>query len=327
MIADQDPEEPYQPPAMDFFATLPLELVERILCSPLANATTGDESPSPDSSRPHHDYVLPSLRSSGRYLAPSDLSAFSATCRRHRQAVQESRRLWRDLFARCHPRLFRSLGGRSEDWRREFQDRRRCEASCRRRVAGMSALYFHKPDLSDSDFAPLAELEGEFGAECVMDSLRHLLYAEEDLTLQYYGRKAFRHLRFSGLCDRMRRCLQEPEEVAQYKQGMVVIAECFQPDAFVDPDVLVNFLGEVERDVKERLRLQHPQNPALKEEEDRHWTRRSQLEVLDCLNSALYGDRGFRGNTSQYYDPRNLLVDQVRIKLKHVLYTFVALLQ
>ncbi len=274
---------------MDPFSSLPLELVERILCSSVetsgASNFVQDQDPSSSltPSRPHSSYFEASVAGFSRFLSPRDLASFAATSRRNRKIVSGSQALWRGVYSRRFPHLLARTDDAPQCWRSAVEKRILCQHACLQHLSSLSALHFHKPDLSDQDLAPLARLADEFGLRQVLDSLRHLLYLQDDLTRRYYGKKAFRHLQFADLASRMKRCLaaataKEEEEI--YEEGMIILAECFQPDRHVKPSVLGDFVDEVEREIRRQLCVTRPQSPALKQP-----VRKDQRNVIKALIS------------------------------------------
>jgi regulator of sirC expression with transglutaminase-like and TPR domain len=75
-------------------------------------------------------------------------------------------------------------------------------------------------------------------------------------------------------------------------QACLMIAQDAYPDLVVE-----HYLGEVER-MAARLRARLPRNPGAEER-------------LEALNEYLFADLGYRGNTDEYYDPRNSYLNEV----------------
>ncbi len=313
---------------MDYFSLLPIELIERILCSSIAGFEKDEEEDDADqgdvradvlmlesvqeSCKPFSDYVVPNSVLD-EHLTPRDLFSFALTCKRHCHLVHSSGLVWKGAFSRQYPVLAQDFADRQleMDWMKLMKDRRRLESAAKTKVEAMSDLFYHKPDLSDGDYADLATLEEAFSHDWLLDALRHILNKEDNLTTAYYGNKALKQLQFAGVIRRMEELLRSEKPDTQiYEEGMIMLAECFQPEKYISKSVVREFVNEVEQEVRKQLALQLPQHPSLKPDMPIR-TKKEQLQALDCLNGVLYGDMGVRGNSQNYYDLRNVFVDEV----------------
>jgi len=88
------------------------------------------------------------------------------------------------------------------------------------------------------------------------------------------------------------RAVQQPETAIDLERAAFYIAVEEYPD--LDVDAYLNALDTMALEVQERLPVEsYP------------------LRILRSLNQYLYGDLGFRGNTDNYYDPRNSFLNDV----------------
>jgi regulator of sirC expression with transglutaminase-like and TPR domain len=86
--------------------------------------------------------------------------------------------------------------------------------------------------------------------------------------------------------------IQQPEEAIALAQAALYLAQEEYPD--LDSDRYLNQLDRMATEVADRLP-----------------TERYPLRVIQTINQYLYQDLGFRGNTDDYYDPRNSYLNQV----------------
>jgi regulator of sirC expression with transglutaminase-like and TPR domain len=90
--------------------------------------------------------------------------------------------------------------------------------------------------------------------------------------------------------DRFSRLVSGPDDAVDLAEASLLIARREYPD--LDVPRYVEELDRMGRDARERLR------------------RRPDEGVL-ALNGYLFGEEGFRGNTEDYYDPRNSFLNEV----------------
>lgn len=86
--------------------------------------------------------------------------------------------------------------------------------------------------------------------------------------------------------------IQQPDEQICVERAALYLAQEEYP--LLDVEEYLNALDTMATEVQERL----PQEPY-------------PLKILQALNQYLYEDLGFRGNTTEYYDPRNSFLNDV----------------
>jgi regulator of sirC expression with transglutaminase-like and TPR domain len=86
--------------------------------------------------------------------------------------------------------------------------------------------------------------------------------------------------------------LQQPDEAVDITKCALFIAQEEYPN--LEVDAYLNALDTMADEVRERLPIE-----------------RYPLRILKVINQYLYNDLGFRGNTEDYYDPRNSFLNDV----------------
>ncbi len=91
---------------------------------------------------------------------------------------------------------------------------------------------------------------------------------------------------------RFARVVNQTESAINLGEAALLIAEDAHPG--LDIEAYLRKLDEIAEPVRERVREESPL-----------------LEVVQILNGHLFGEVGFRGNTEDYYDPRNSYLSEV----------------
>ena len=86
--------------------------------------------------------------------------------------------------------------------------------------------------------------------------------------------------------------IHQPDEQIDLAKAALYIAQEEYPD--LDVDAYMNALDVMAAEVEERLPVE-----------------RYPLRIIQSLNKYLYDDLGYKGNTSDYYDPRNSYLNEV----------------
>lgn len=86
--------------------------------------------------------------------------------------------------------------------------------------------------------------------------------------------------------------ISQPDEQLNLAKAALYIAQEEYPN--LDPAEYLNALDTMAAEVQERLPAQ-----------------RYPLRIIQSINQYLYDDLGFRGNTDNYYDPRNSFLNEV----------------
>jgi regulator of sirC expression with transglutaminase-like and TPR domain len=86
--------------------------------------------------------------------------------------------------------------------------------------------------------------------------------------------------------------VNQPDEQIHLERAALYLAQEEYPD--LDVDAYLNALDTMAMEVEERLPSEN-----------------YPLKILQTINQYLYKDLGYRGNTDDYYDPRNSFLNQV----------------
>jgi len=86
--------------------------------------------------------------------------------------------------------------------------------------------------------------------------------------------------------------IHQPDEQIDLAKAALYIAQEEYPD--LDVDAYMNALDVMAAEVEERLPVE-----------------RYPLRIIQSLNKYLYDDLGYKGNTNDYYDPRNSYLNEV----------------
>ncbi|HEY9904402.1 MAG TPA: SirB1 family protein [Candidatus Sericytochromatia bacterium] len=86
--------------------------------------------------------------------------------------------------------------------------------------------------------------------------------------------------------------IHQPDEPIDLAKAALYIAQEEYPD--LDVDAYMNALDVMAAEVEERLPVE-----------------RYPLRIIQSLNKYLYDDLGYKGNTNDYYDPRNSYLNEV----------------
>ncbi len=255
--------------------------------------------------------------SSSSILSTADVVRLAKCDKRLRNCLNDSTSVWRARFQADHPELFREIAEESAfvDWKRKLEERANCVKAIKNILRGFSESFWHCEDLSDSDIEPrVAGPCEEFGHHVVIDSLRELRarWTETgELTFNYYNEKVLKYLLQRGLSSQLSRLLDEGSDGHLVEERcLAAVAQWLQWDKRVVYAAGVrSWLDEAASDAKKRL-IDTESLPAHRLAAQ-DWNQTECCAVIDAVRHVLFTSRDLKGNSDNYYDVKNSMIDVV----------------
>ncbi|XP_074644009.1 F-box only protein 21-like [Tubulanus polymorphus] len=259
-------------------------------------------------------------------LCHKDLCNVSRTCC-YLSQVSRSNELWRTLFKRRYPVLYRMLElskvAEANEWRDHYKCRHIMSRSIRQENQLLSPRFYHRMEVPDSGFNSLVVLEEShpFGEMFVKDELMSLIHEDsmcDNLTEKYYAAKVLQFFETKRLKGKWRELLGLPCNQQSLEKGAIFIAQWCQTWNYISEMGICEELDVIASQVKATVNQRHSSHPLVQltlpcfsELNADYWSVGQSRQILDCLNLVLYTELGFYGNEEDYYDMKNSFIDKV----------------
>ena len=186
--------------------------------------------------------------------------------------------------------------------------------------------------------------EEKISRDFVIDALLSLIHdgkVDCELTIKYYAMKIMRFIRNNFACEFWLSLMQGNTEDQDYYQGLVHFSQWFQPLSRISIAGVKFDVDRIANSTLKYLHSKYPKHPLFNVEkrsdinstgatkcdsdsfhsylfQDSRLPEKDQLfeekdiyQILDALNYVMFQEEGFRGNTSNYYNPNNSYIDKV----------------
>ncbi|XP_070572087.1 F-box only protein 21-like isoform X1 [Ptychodera flava] len=254
-------------------------------------------------------------------LDHADVVSFSSTCTRF-QAISTSQELWKRKILQRWPTLSELAQhevAHEDGWFDLFKLRFKIGRTVQHLVKRLSPLYYHLDDVSNEGFAGFKELflkDDFLHSRFIQDELLAIINDEnqnDQLTKKYYAGKAIRYVQHHVSSTTWRDFLAKPNEEQSLETGAILLAQWCQPATQIQQVSIQSEFDQLALKVQVELRNRCPDHPVCfqqipcRVEMNEDQRRR----VVECLNTVLFIQEGYKGNEQDYYDKLNSYINKV----------------
>ncbi|XP_045606616.1 F-box only protein 21 [Procambarus clarkii] len=260
-----------------------------------------------------------------------DLATAAASCSRLRNIV-ETQRLWRVKVKSHWPKVWDELPCKHEvvDWHDEVKQLMCFSKQVRKLVSGLSPrlyqdlhltanLHLTTPVYNEVD-ALVASTN--YAPYYVLNALRMIVEdgeQYENMTEKYYALKVMSHVH-QGICIReWEEFMARPPAQQSLETGAILMARWFQPHADVSVKQVTSQIDDIAKECLKELRVNHSDHPMLSAAlilpsqilQESKWSPERCRQLFKCINHVLFTQMKMTGNSEDYYNLKNSLINEV----------------
>ncbi|XP_037777870.1 F-box only protein 21-like isoform X2 [Penaeus monodon] len=267
-----------------------------------------------------------------RVITVQDLGRGAATCTRLRNVIA-TQDLWRKKIEQYHPKVWDQLPSNAgiQDWRQEVQTMKHLEVEIHKLVTSLSKSLYKQLNLTTPVYGDIDVLlsSGAYNPIYILDILRQIIDDGEqydNLTNKYYALKVMSEV-YQGAC----RCEWEkfvarPSAEQSIEVGAILMARWFQPHTDISIKQMTSVIDGIAEQCREQLRINHPNHPALSVPltpagevlTESRWSYEKTVQLFKCINHVLYHQMKMTGNSEDYYNLKNSLINEVLTSKKGI---------
>jgi F-box protein 21 len=270
------------------------------------------------------EYILQS-----EVLSTVDVCNFGLTCRKFRNLVSGSNKLWKTKFFQRWPDLQDACDHqRSYSWQCLYQIRFRFRREVQQLLAGMSCRFHKREEISNSELCDFGKImqEYEYGYAFMVNELMNVTYDDDvysNLTQKYYAEKVMRFVQQQHLKKEWQDFLALDLEDQLLERGAVLVAQWCQPMVKVTYSDIAAELDNIVLEVKRKLFMDHENHPIFHADPEKlkswrnrnisgnQWKPFESQQIISAMCSVLFQDMGFHGNNEMYYSAVNCYINKV----------------
>nr|XP_027235995.1 F-box only protein 21-like isoform X2 [Penaeus vannamei] len=148
----------------------------------------------------------------------------------------------------------------------------------------------------------------------------------DNMTNKYYALRVMSHVH-QGACRReWEEFVARPSAEQSLEVGAILMARWFQPHADISIKQMTNVIDDIADQCREQLRINHPDHPALSVPltpprevlTESRWSHEKTMQLFKCINHILYYQMKMTGNSEDYYNLKNSLINEVLTSKKGI---------
>ncbi|XP_063586746.1 F-box only protein 21-like [Penaeus indicus] len=148
----------------------------------------------------------------------------------------------------------------------------------------------------------------------------------DNMTNKYYALRVMSHVH-QGACRReWEEFVARPSAEQSLEVGAILMARWFQPHADISIKQMTNVIDDIAEQCREQLRINHPDHPALSVPltppgevlTESRWSYEKTMQLFKCINHILYYQMKMTGNSEDYYNLKNSLINEVLTSKKGI---------
>ncbi|XP_063225966.1 F-box only protein 21-like [Bacillus rossius redtenbacheri] len=250
-------------------------------------------------------------------LTFKDVVNFSSTCRRFREIVNGSNKVWKKTFFQKWPLLQKAFDHQKVcTWRREFAIRLHIGFFVLKKLAEFSPKFIDVDEISDSEFEDFRlKLEEHHLNYCYMvDELKTLFDSDMNcnLTNKYYGTKLMRFLKQEHLKEVWNDFIHLSPEEQLLETGAAFVAQWCQPLLDISTADIAMFCDDIAEKVKLLVMSKNSSHSLLnvspeqlndwrgRNISDNHFSSSESKQILSVLCEVLFQHYNFSAGNEMF---------------------------
>ncbi|XP_050721371.1 F-box only protein 21-like isoform X2 [Eriocheir sinensis] len=258
-------------------------------------------------------------------LLVRDVCRVACTCSRLRD-ITDTQRLWRHKLQQICPEIWDLLSSHQgiTDWQEEVKQIFCFGREMRKLVSGLSRKLYQNPHLTTAVYneVDVMFISTPFAAYYMKYALTKIIEdgaQYTNLTEKYYALRVISHVH-QGVCRReWQEFLAQPSDQQSLEVGSMLLARWFQPHTNVTIKQMVAEIDQIAEMCRSKLRTAVPDHPAVlaplvpssEKLPNSKWNRERCQQLFMCINDVLYNQLKFEGNSHDYYNLNNSLLNEV----------------
>ncbi|XP_042855383.1 F-box only protein 21-like isoform X2 [Penaeus japonicus] len=267
-----------------------------------------------------------------RVITVQDLGRGAASCTRLRNVIA-TQDLWRKKVEQHYPKVWDQLPSNAgiQDWRREVQIMKQLEVDVHKLVSSLSQRLYQHLHLTTPVYAEIDALvsSGTYTPIYIINILRQIVDDGEqydNMTNKYYALRVMSHVH-QGACRReWEEFVARSSADQSLEVGAILMARWFQPHADISIKQMTSVIDDIAEQCRDQLRINHPDHPALcvpltspgEVLTESRWSHEKTMQLFKCINHILYYKMKMTGNSEDYYNLKNSLINEVLTSKKGI---------
>ncbi|XP_072034591.1 F-box only protein 21-like [Amphiura filiformis] len=256
----------------------------------------------------------------------AEICRFGQTCKRHLR-VSQDQQIWQrkmlQVFEFPHLQHVAAKYPSNTDWRKLCVKLNQIPGITFTLLNALPHYHFESEEVPYTYFSPLQDLCGDKLSHHVLDLTLRNIYEDDNvnknLTQKWYAKKAMRYVTHAVLKTEWKQFFDQPPEKQHLEDGAILFARWCQPLVKLETSDIKQKLNAIADAVKDELILlhgdEHPAAIRICNYDDERCIPSLSLDqskqTLHSMNRVLYSKLAFSGNTQDYYNTGNSMINQV----------------